>query len=74
VQSQTESLPSVSILLTQDAEDFQLPAPVLTDDASTGQHSILSLLLLVQLAFRWFLLGGLALGVPFLSPLIAAVG
>jgi hypothetical protein len=74
VQAQTESFPSVSILLAQDSAYFQLPEHVLTDDASTGQNAILSLLLHGQLASRGFLLGSLALMVPFLYPLIAAVG
>jgi hypothetical protein len=47
---------------------------VLTYDASACQDAILLLLRLGQLSSWRFLLGGLALGVQFLYPLIAAVG
>jgi hypothetical protein len=46
---------------------------VLTDDTAAGQYAILFLLLLGQVASSWFLLGGLAITVQFLEPLIAAV-
>ena len=46
---------------------------MLTDDAPACQDAILLFLLLVQLAFAWFLLGSLALAVQFLYSLIASI-
>jgi hypothetical protein len=66
VQSQTESLPSVSIFFSQDSEHFQFPDHVLAHDSSTRESPILAFLLRVQLAPSWFLLGRLAIAVEFL--------
>jgi hypothetical protein len=66
VQAEAESLPSISIFLSQDLEHFPCPDYVLTNDSSTRESPILSFLLRVQLAPSGFLLGGLAIAVEFL--------
>ena len=71
--SQTESSPSVAILLTKDAEDFPLPDDVLTDDSSACPCPMLWLLLRVQLSTAWLFLRGLAVTVQLLDPLITLV-
>ena len=73
MQSQAESPPSVSILLSQDSEHFHLPSDVLADDASAREVPILVLLVLVQRSTAWLLLRCWAVAVQFLSPLIAFV-